>query len=105
MERSRFCVEAVVPSATGGARAPGFPERGTGKHAEDVGRGRVARQGEDNRALPRARLRGPGLVRTYPRPAQVQAWGRSRARLPGRVRGARALEGTRRRPEARHEVG
>src|SRR3954462_14466048 len=50
--------------APGRPQGRGFPERGTEQDAEDVGRGRVARQGEDDRALPRARLPGPGLIRT-----------------------------------------
>ena len=54
---------------------------------------RVACQGEDDRALPRPRLHGPGLLRPRPRPAgeprQGQARRGRRARLRARVRDRR----------------
>src|ERR1700691_1469535 len=48
----------------------------------ESGHSGIARQGEDDQQVSRARLRGLGLVRACARPAGQERFGRSRRRFP-----------------------
>ena len=68
-------------------------------HEQDTGRGREPGQGEDDREVPRRRLRRPGFVRPHPGPPQERPGRGRRPRVRGHLPGPGGLEEARRGPE------